>query len=65
MDYVWSHTRLWWCWWDIPAAIILIAVIIYCLIKIHKQKKERNEISDRLDEYREAVENKRKYQSNT
>lgn len=50
MSNILSHTRLWFCWWDIPALIILIVVIVAFAVKHHNMKKEEKELEDQLSE---------------
>lgn len=50
MSYILQHTRLWFCWWDLLALIILIAVIVGFAVKRHNMKKEENELEDLLSE---------------
>lgn len=50
MSYVLQHTVLWFCWWDLPALIILIAVIVGFAVKRHNMKKDEKELEDLLSE---------------
>lgn len=50
MAYILAHTRLWFCWWDLPAAIILIAVAVIFIVRRHKMKKQESELEDYLAE---------------
>ena len=43
MSYVLEHTTLGFCWWDLPAAIILIVVIVAFAWKHHDMKKQEKE----------------------
>lgn len=52
MSYIIEHTVLGFCWWDIPALIILLAVIAVFIKKHHDMKKLENELEDQLDELR-------------
>lgn len=52
MSYIIEHTVLGFCWWDIPALIILLAVIALFIKKHHDMKKLENELKDQLEELR-------------
>ena len=52
MSYIIEHTVLGFCWWDIPALIILLAVIAVIIKKHHDMKKLENELEDQLEELR-------------
>ena len=52
MSYIIEHTVLGLCWWDIPALIILLAVIAVFIKKHHDMKKLENELEDQLEELR-------------
>ena len=40
MSYILEHTVLGFCWWDLPALILLIAVIVVFAWKHHDVKNE-------------------------
>lgn len=48
MSYILAHTKLWWCWWDIPAVILLVGVIVYYVLRVRKMKKTQEDLEDRL-----------------
>lgn len=50
MSHILTHTMLGFCWWDIPALIILAGVIIWFVVKRHEQVKEEKELEDQLSE---------------
>lgn len=50
MLYILRHTTLGFCWWDIPALIILIVVIVAFIWNRHKLKKQEKELEDKLAE---------------
>ena len=52
MSYIIEHTVLGFCWWDIPALIILLAVIAVFIKKHHDMKKLENKLEDQLEELR-------------
>lgn len=41
MAYLLEHTKLGFCWWDLLALLILLAVVIVYLVRRHNLKKER------------------------
>lgn len=48
------QTVIGFCWWDLPAAIILIAVILILIIRDRKLKKVMNDLEDQIEELTEA-----------
>lgn len=50
MSNVLAHTTLGFCWWDIPALIVLIVVIVAFAVKHHKMKREENDLEDQLSD---------------
>ena len=48
MAYLFEHTKLGFCWWDLLALLILLAVIIVYLVRRHNLKKEQKELEDQL-----------------
>lgn len=50
MLYIFEHTTLGFCWWDIPALIILIVVIVVFIWKHHDMKKQEKELEDKIAE---------------
>lgn len=50
MTYIFTHTMLGFCWWDLPAAIILIAVAVVFIVRHRKMKKQKEELEDQLAE---------------
>lgn len=50
MSYIFAHTKLWFCWWDLPAAIILIAIAVIFVVRRHKMKKQEKKLEDYLSE---------------
>lgn len=45
---IFTNTVIGFCWWDIPALIILIAVIAVFAVKHRNLKKEEKELEDQL-----------------
>lgn len=50
MSYLFEHTILGFCWWDIPALIVLIVVIVVFVWKHHDMKKQEKELEDKIAE---------------
>ena len=48
MQFVLDHTRLCFCWWDLAALIILLAVIAVYLVQHRKMKQQEKELQDQL-----------------
>lgn len=51
MSYIIEHTSLGFCWWDIPALIVLIVVIVVFVWKRHGMKKQEKELENQLAEF--------------
>lgn len=50
MSYVFEHSIFGFCWWDLPAAIVLIVVIVAFVWKHHDMKKEEKDLEDQISE---------------
>lgn len=50
MAYVIEHSTLGFCWWDIPALIVLIVVIAVFVWKRHDMKKQEKDLEDKISE---------------
>ncbi|MCQ2547087.1 MAG: hypothetical protein MJ161_06035 [Clostridia bacterium] len=50
MEHAMEHTLLGYCWWDLPALIILIAVIVVLVVRHRKLKKREQELEDAISE---------------
>lgn len=48
MLYIFEHTVFGFCWWDLPAVIILIVVIALFAWKYHDSKKQEKDLEDQL-----------------
>lgn len=48
MSYVLEHTAPGFCLWDLPAAIILIAVIAVFIWKVHDMKQQEKDLEDQI-----------------
>lgn len=43
-----------WCFWDLPAFLLLAVALVFFLVHRHKQKKREDEFAKELEEAREA-----------
>ena len=50
MSYIFEHTRLGFCWWDLLALVILVIVVVAFAVKRSKLKDEQDELEDQLSE---------------
>lgn len=50
MSYILQHTVLGFCWWDIPAAIALIAVIVVFIVKHREMKRIEEDLENEVSE---------------
>ena len=50
MSYIFEHTRLGFCWWDLLALAILVIVVVAFAVKRSKLKDEQDELEDQLSE---------------
>lgn len=50
MAYLLEHTKLGFCWWDLLALLILLAVVIVYLVRRHNLKKEQKYLEDQLSD---------------
>ena len=50
MAYILEQTTLGFCWWDLPAVIILIVVIVAFTWKHHDMKKQEKDLEDQISE---------------
>ncbi len=48
MSYLLEHTVFGFCWWDLPALIVLICVVAAFAVQRHKLKKQEKELEDQL-----------------
>lgn len=48
MQYIIDHTVLDFTWWDVPALLVLIAVVVLFVVKNHKAKREESELEEQL-----------------
>ncbi len=46
----WENLTLGFCWWDIPAVILLIALTIVFFVRRHKLNVEKKELQNQLSE---------------
>ena len=50
MSYIFEHTRLGFCWWDLLALVILVIVVVAFAVKRSKLKDEQDQLEDQLSE---------------
>ena len=50
MSYIFEHTRLGFCWWDLLALIILIVVIVVFAVRRSNLRDEQKELEDQLSD---------------
>lgn len=50
MAYLLEHTKLGFCWWDLLALLISLAVVIVYLVRRHNLKKEQKDLEDQLSD---------------
>ena len=50
MSFVFEHSVLGFCWWDLPALIVLILVVVAFIWKHHDMKKQERELEDQISE---------------
>lgn len=50
MAYLLEHTKLGFCWWDLLALLIVLAVVIVYLVRRHNLKKEQKDLEDQLSD---------------
>ncbi len=54
MSYVLEHTVLGFCWWDLPALIVLIVVAAAFVWRHHDMKKQEKDLEDQIAELRKG-----------
>ena len=50
MSYIFEHTRLGFCWWDLLALVIMVIVVVAFAVKRSKLKDEQDELEEQLSE---------------
>ena len=48
MSFILDHTKFGFCWWDLVAAIILVAAIVYYWKRLKKLKEEKKALELQL-----------------
>lgn len=48
MAYILEHSHLGFCWWDLPAIILLAGVSVLFAVQHYKLKKEKKDLEDQL-----------------
>ncbi len=50
MNYIFQQTVLGFCWWDLPALLVLVGIVVCAVIKHRKYAKIKKELEDALIE---------------
>lgn len=50
MEHAMEHTLLGFCWWDLPALIILVGVIVFLVARHRRFKRREQELEDAIAE---------------
>ncbi|MBI4856903.1 MAG: hypothetical protein HY818_09195 [Acetobacterium woodii] len=50
LEAIFTHSTLGFCIWDIPALIVLIAIVVIFIVHRHNQKKREKDFEDQLAE---------------
>ena len=50
MSYIFEHSRLGFCWWDLLALVILVIVVVAFAVKRSKLKDDQDDLEDQLSE---------------
>nr|WP_320025575.1 hypothetical protein [uncultured Acetobacterium sp.] len=50
LEAIFTHSTLGFCIWDIPALIVLIAIVVVFIVHRHNQKKREKDFEDQLAE---------------
>lgn len=50
MEHILNHTCVGFCWWDLPAALVLVGVIAVFILRHRKMKKQEKELEETLSE---------------
>lgn len=50
MDHAMHHTLLGFCWWDIPAFIILVGIVVFLILRHRRLKKREQELKELIEE---------------
>lgn len=48
MAYILEHSHLGFCWWDLPACILLAVVTVLFIVQHCRLKKEEKDLEDQL-----------------
>ncbi len=48
MSFIFSHSSLGFCWWDLLALAVLVAAVVLFVIQYRKMKKHEKELEDEL-----------------
>ena len=50
MAYIFEHSKLGFCWWDLVMLILLIALIVVFIVQMHKLNKKKKDLEDKISE---------------
>ena len=50
MSYLFAHTKFGFCWLDLLALLILLAVIVVFVVRNRDLKKQQKDLEDQLDD---------------
>jgi hypothetical protein len=57
MAYILEHTKLGFCWWDLAALVVLVAVVVIFAMKYVNMKTKQRDLENQVSEiYSEGVE---------
>ena len=48
--YLFEHTSLGFCWWDLLGVIVLAFVIVYTIVRTSQMKKKQKELEEKLSD---------------
>ena len=50
IGYVFEHTKLGFCWWDLLGAIVLAFVVIFFIVRTNQMKKKQKQLEEQLSD---------------
>jgi hypothetical protein len=57
MAYILEHTKFGFCWWDLAALVVLVAVVVIFVMKYVNMKTKQRDLEDQVSKiYSEGVE---------
>ena len=48
MSFVLSHSKLGFCWWDLLALVVLVAVVVLFVVKHRKMKEQAKQLEEEV-----------------